>query len=122
MFDEDDLIYAYTRAEALEDGVLVDVTETAKELGFRWPVAVTSAVWGVIEDIPEGSWQGVEGRLWDILFMAAVYIKKAPGGGSTLRYLVQIHHKNNKVVRLKLVCGPGDTAEPVVTIMMPDED
>jgi hypothetical protein len=26
------------------------------------------------------------------------------------------------LVRLKAVCGPGDNAEPVVTVMMPDED
>ena len=34
------VIYAYTRAQAIEDGVLADVTETAKEAGFKLPVAV----------------------------------------------------------------------------------
>lgn len=29
-----ELISAYTRAEALADGLLVDVTETAREAGF----------------------------------------------------------------------------------------
>jgi len=25
-------------------------------------------------------------------------------------------------VRLKAVCGPGDEGEPVITVMLPDED
>ena len=40
-----EVIYAYTRAEAIADGVLIDVTETAKEVGFRLPVALTAAAW-----------------------------------------------------------------------------
>jgi hypothetical protein len=27
-----------------------------------------------------------------------------------------------ETVQLKAVCGPGDNAEPVITIMLPDED
>jgi hypothetical protein len=37
MFDESDLIHSYTRADALRDGVLIDVSATAKEAGFRYP-------------------------------------------------------------------------------------
>lgn len=40
-----DLIDVYTRAEAIEDGVLVDVTETAKEAGIVYPTAVTQGLW-----------------------------------------------------------------------------
>ena len=39
------LISSYTRSEALADGVLVDVTETAREAGFVIPVALTRAAW-----------------------------------------------------------------------------
>ena len=39
------LISSYTRAEALADGVLVDVSETAREAGFVLPVALTRAAW-----------------------------------------------------------------------------
>ena len=38
------VIYSYTRAQALADGVLVDVTETGKEVGFKLPVAITEAL------------------------------------------------------------------------------
>jgi len=30
------LIHAYTRADALRDGVLIDLTATAKEAGILW--------------------------------------------------------------------------------------
>src|SRR5262249_14414043 len=36
MFEEADLIHRYTRAEALADGVLIDVSATAREAGIRW--------------------------------------------------------------------------------------
>jgi len=45
MFDDFDVIYCYTRKQAIEDGILIDVTFTAQEAGFNWPVAITSAVW-----------------------------------------------------------------------------
>jgi len=40
-----EVISTYTRARALEDGVLVDVRAMAKEAGFRFPVAMTAAAW-----------------------------------------------------------------------------
>ena len=45
LFSPDDLIHSYTRQQAIEDGVLMDVSETAKEAGVRFPVALTRAVW-----------------------------------------------------------------------------
>ena len=41
MFEEADLIHRYPRADAFRDGVLIDVSATAKEAGIRWPVALT---------------------------------------------------------------------------------
>ncbi len=68
-----DFIYKYTRAQAIADGVLVDVTETANESGFRWPVALTRAVWEDCvawseEDSKRQVHQTESGRLWDVLF------------------------------------------------------
>src|SRR5713226_2372951 len=69
-WDDADVIYAYTRAQALEDGVLVDVSETAKEAGINFPVALTATVWGQYVEVPEGvTGQDETGRLWDILWM-----------------------------------------------------
>src|SRR3954447_15830505 len=65
-----DIISSYTRAQAIADGVLVDVTETAKEAGFRIPVALTHAAWAEYVSVPEGvEGQDEKGRLWDVLWM-----------------------------------------------------
>ena len=38
-------IHSYTRAQAIEDGQLIDVSTVAREAGIVWPVALTSAAW-----------------------------------------------------------------------------
>ena len=48
-----EVIFGYTRRQAIDDGVLVDVTEMAREAGFSWPFAMTAEVWALIEAIPE---------------------------------------------------------------------
>ena len=119
------VIYAYTRAQAIKDGVLFDVSETARESGFIWPVAITAAVQALIEAIPPRlrGINDVDGRLWDVLWMAYMAIRKAPHGGDDLLYYgLILPHGRKKNVTLKLVTGPGDQGEPVVTIMLPDED
>ena len=46
----DPVISVYTRAQAIGDGILVDVSETAREAGFKIPVAVTRTVWNYGDD------------------------------------------------------------------------
>jgi hypothetical protein len=45
MFEDADLVHRYTRADAIRDGVLVDVSAAAREAGIRYPVVLTRAVW-----------------------------------------------------------------------------
>jgi len=40
-----EVVSSYSRARALEDGVLVDAGAMAQEAGFKWPVAITAAAW-----------------------------------------------------------------------------
>jgi hypothetical protein len=63
-----DLIHSYGRRQAIKDGVLIDVTTTAKEVGFCFPVAVTAALWSQYVRVPDAvEGQDEAGRLWDIL-------------------------------------------------------
>jgi hypothetical protein len=119
-----ELIYSYTRAQAIEDGVLVDVSELAREAGFRIPVAVTRAVWcQCIEVCEEDAGQDETGRLWDILNVLRSSVPAA-GKDDVLHFDVLIAKGGNlpRRVGLKSHCGPGDNLEPVITLMMPDED
>jgi len=73
-------ISVYSRQQAIEDGVLVDVSDTkeAKEAGFKIPVCLTIGVYELVK-APEGleGLQDFTGRLWDVLYMATFYFKIA---------------------------------------------
>ena len=67
-----EVISTYTRAQALEDGVLVDAGPMAEEAGFIGPVALTSAVWEdcvawTDTDNQRQVYQDQSARLWDVL-------------------------------------------------------
>ena len=118
-----EVIDRYARAQALEDGYLVDVStsDEAAEAGFKCPVALSRAVWDKYVQVPEGVWgQDQKGRLWDILYIFSVAARS--NRQSDTMYF-QLHVRNNNgegtppLVTLKGVCGPGDDGEPVVTIM-----
>ena len=86
-----EVVYSYSRAQALADGVLIDVTDTAREAGFRWPVALTGGVWMDCVawseiDSAKQTPQDESGRLWDVVFMAAYAVRTQTGGGAELLY------------------------------------
>ena len=130
------MIHQYTRAQAIADGVLVDVSKTAREAGLKWPVALTQAVWHDCAEWTEHDTeksrslggQSTSGRLWDILYMARIAIIASPNTGDERMLHYEIERvprpscDQRRRVRLKLVTGPGDNHEPVMTIMLPEED
>lgn len=126
MNDDFELIHSYSRKQAIEDGVLIDVSETAKEAGIKYPTAVTSAVFEQYVLVPDGATaQDERGRLWDILWMLNVAVTRHPEvEGDTLLFTVFVRNDDTEPqpVKLKAVCHPGDEGEPVVTVLMPDED
>ncbi|MCU7870928.1 MAG: hypothetical protein KZQ98_20755 [Candidatus Thiodiazotropha sp. (ex Lucinoma borealis)] len=127
-----DVIYSYTRAQAIEDGVLVDAGTMAQEAGFNWPVALTSAVWEdcvawTDDDSRKKPFQDQLGRLWDVLYMASHAIRTSKDSGDRMMFqLYRVprggHSTEAVLVTLKLIVGPGDAGEPVITILLPDED
>ena len=59
-----EVIYAYTRKDALADGVQIDVSEVAREAGLKFPVYLTRAVWEGYVRVPDGvRCQDEKGRL-----------------------------------------------------------
>jgi hypothetical protein len=86
MFENVDLIHVYTRADALRDGVLIDVSATAREAGIRWPVALSRAVWERCVRVPLGVLcQDEAGRLWDVLWMLRWAVARQNGGRRGVR-------------------------------------
>jgi hypothetical protein len=127
-----DVIYIYSRAQAIEDGVLINAGPMAKEAGFNWPVAFTSAVWEdciawTDEDKAKQAYQDQSGRLWDVLYMASHTIRTNCGSSDQLYFELYRVPRDGKsmeaeLVTLKLIVGPGDQGEPVITILMKNED
>jgi hypothetical protein len=126
MFEDFELIHRYTRSQAIADGVLIDLSQAAREAGFTIPVALTAAAWAKCVAVPPGVvGQDEAGRLWDVLWMLRLAI--GPGAdGSEVRFAVHVRNDNRDrtppLVRLKALCGPDDDGEPCLTVMMPEED
>jgi hypothetical protein len=121
-----DLISSYSRKQAIADGVLVDVTEMAKEAGIKYPTAMTAAVWHgyvVPDDASRQAAQSEEGRLWDVLWMLRCTIARSKDGREIhYRVIFLVRGTTHQEVTLKCICGPGDDPSPVLTIMLPEED
>ncbi|MFH9968441.1 DUF6573 family protein [Streptomyces mirabilis] len=131
--DPGEIIHAYTRAQALADEVLVAAdADSAREAGFRVPVALTSAVWEGCVAWNEGDSerqvpQDERGRLWDVLTMCRAATRRSGGGDGQVTVDLRRVPRDGRARQaqpVQLVCaiGPGDHGEPVITIMQPDED
>ena len=104
----------------------------AREAGFRWPVAITAGAWADCiawdeADSVRQTHQDQSGRLWDVLFMAAYAARANANGSSELLFeLYRVPRDGrateSELTKLKLVVGPGDDGEPVMTILLPNED
>ncbi len=126
LFGPEDLIHAYTRADAIGDGTLVDVSKTAREAGIKYPLALTRAVWADVEDVPPSK-KGIQdaaGRLWDLVWMArhAAANVAHPDEEDRIFFDLVMPVGRKRNYRAKMVLGPGDDAEPVLTVLKPDED
>jgi hypothetical protein len=132
-----EVIYAYSRAQAVADGVQVEVTNTAQEAGIKYPMFLTRAVFDNYVAVPEGvTGQDEAGRLWDIVWMTRFGIirlsrrsaAKADGRPGCDRIPVAMYVRNDnraaRLVKLIATCGALDIddPQPAITLMMPDED
>ncbi|SCC95153.1 conserved hypothetical protein [Thiomonas sp. X19] len=132
-------ISTYTRAQAIEDGQLIDLSTTAREAGIVWPVALTSAAWGDCVEWTDATearkgytGQSESGRLWDVVWMLSLAIRSALRRGldaSQQPLYYSLHRTPTagrgvmpRLVQLKFVIGPGDDGRPVITVMLPGED
>ena len=119
-----EVISSYSRAQAIDDGVLVDLSGLfpSDTRLYKWPVACTAAVWSLIEKVclQPGTGELINAGVWvwDLCWMS-IRAKTKVLSPSEHLFKCSI---GSKVHTFKAVCGPGDNAEPVITIMLPDED
>lgn len=136
-FAEMPVIYAYTREQALADGVLVSLP-LAPRFGFRVPVAITSAGHGsaIAWDETDSKAREIEAMREAAVLQSALHAAKAltrrQNAGEEVERPDRIDFTveaiaNDGTGRLVeaafyMLIGPGDSAEPVGTIMLPNED
>ena len=121
------VIYAYTRKQAVADGVQVDVTKTAQEAGIKFPMFLTRAAYDAYVTVPpDVTGQDEAGRLWDVVWMTRFAILRARPGVDRIPVALYVRNNNraSRLVKLVAQCGPldMDDPQPAITVMMPDED
>ena len=127
-----EIVDAYTRKQAIEDGVLIDLMQgefgqMCREAGFKWPIAMTTTAFAQCiggldhDELPPG--QDQMGRLWDVLMVLRYAIRANRQAGDRVHFEVSVWNgRTHDVVKLWSHCGPGDAGEPVITITLEGED
>jgi hypothetical protein len=139
------VIHAYTRKQAIADGVLVDLSNTTdvwvpamvREAGITIPVAMTTTAFVDCVSPIEGDGQqlapgqDIKGRLWDVLWMFVCAVRSGGQDESEILFRLRVvpnipvgsnRHPRAKLVTLKAVIGGDDNGDPCITIMYPHED
>lgn len=118
-----EIIDVYTRAQAIEDGVLIECPDALRqEAGIKFHVAFTTSVWDIIDRTAKKNKETHDWVMWDIFTMFKFYLQneiKHNRNSNILLFKVNFRGKD-KI--LKSIIGPGDNAEPVITILLPEED
>jgi hypothetical protein len=135
-----DVVFAYTRQQAITDGVLVEVPSSlSASAGFTKPVALTAALHSVAVRVPVGAepFQDESGRLWDLLWMLRCAIggripsrdrgPLAGGVGEQLTFQLHVITDASQIgtpplLDVKCLSGPADDGSPCLTLMLPEED
>ena len=121
------VIYAYSRSQAVADGVQVVVTKTAQEAGIKFPMFLTRAVFdNYVAVPPDVSGQDEAGRLWDLIWMARFAILRSHGHTDRLPVALYVRNDNHRAKLVKLIATCSaldiDDPQPALTLMMTDED
>lgn len=135
------LIDYCSRAELIKSGQLIEVEdELLKEVGIKYPTAVTCGVSALLDDMPKH--ESFKARVFDMLNM---FTYAAKGNIPSQKIAVEVgegmlyefilndssFQDKPKLVKVKAVVGPGDYPEeypfdtlppPALTFMLPEEE
>ena len=119
------IVFSYTRAQAIDDGVLIDVTAEAKRYGFKLPFVIGDNLFNRYVTPPsglEGKGQSQKGRLHDLMTLAAFSARKGLQQDQVeFEVLFLMMPGKHQKVRCILHVGPGDHGEPVLTLCLPED-
>lgn len=120
-------IHVYSRTQAIEDGFLVDLMQDEMlevcRQHYKFPIACTSTVFGIMQKAVENPRYRNDYAciLHDMLWMSKVMKRQIDESTVIFRVIITgVGRQRN--FDFKLQVGPGDKGEPVITIMLPNED
>jgi hypothetical protein len=131
-FSSVNIIHSYNRTQALADGALIDVTETACNIGFIAPVAISRAAWAdCVQWSAETqsrkiSLQNEPGRLSTVLSLALHACRRDSDSQRKIFKIFRVPTEGvsgrARRVELAIHISQGSDAEPAITITLPSED
>ena len=121
------IVHRYTRAQAIDDGVLVDLmqgdlAQVARE-HYKYPVACTRAVWEIMDRAANNPrWcNDHAGVLHDMLWMSRCHCRRLSESDVLFRVIITGAGRS-RYHDFRLSVSGGDDGQPVITIMLPGED
>lgn len=121
--NDKDIIFAYTRKQAIEDGLQYELPKELTQQIYKYPVYITSGVYDLVQKAIENKkfMNDYEGVIWDILNMS-LYSTKISETKQIFKVIITGVGRK-RYHQLIVECGPKDidNLEAVLTIMLPDE-
>ncbi len=124
-----DPAYTGSRADAIANDEIFDIGDMSRQVGFRWPVALTKAVWDncVVwsdEDSKRQIPQTEYSRLYAVVSKCADFVRTRSPSADRMRFRLERVPRDGKskisrTVVLQVLAHGGDDGEPVLTIRLP---
>ena len=111
----------YTRADAIADGFLIDVSQSARELGFCLTVAITASAWAQLVAVPHKKEEEIE-RLFALLGRVQTELDQMPVTDHRCFVTAVAETGEDEQVEIRITVGPDDKGRSVITIMLGYED
>lgn len=124
-FADAEVIHAYSREQAIEDGNLIDVSEAAALNHFRYPMAFTRAAYGeLIAAYSRWAGRPETDRLHEILGKLASAARHAPAkdGRIVMTFGTRDGEGVPYLLDVSAILGPGDDGKPVLTVCLPEDE
>ena len=112
-------IFTYTRQQAIEDGIFVDVTEVAEHLGFLIPIALTTNLYHT--HIKKDDEAETQKRLTTFLMCLYSEIKHSKEKGNMLCTKIYFDDKTPTDVWAVIEAQSPEDHSPAMNVMLPED-
>jgi hypothetical protein len=118
-------LFGYTRADALRDGVLLDITEPARLCArLEVPTAVTAGLWNALASGEPFNPQDerLKEVLYGLLFASVGLIPSRPLDSLSAQIRIYRLPVEGKTITVRAAAHLDEAGQPVFTLMLESED